>query len=202
MEDHTHKTVFFLWPRCSMLNICCSRHWMNFIYHAHSVCSFSCEYVFYTLVMCKTISLKHNANVCNFSWHTHPCVTSSVAQFVPWLSAHTQSNPFFCHEICHLNLLLLSLFLSHSLTHKQAHTLKGTNTELALSYVRQVWIITQSITYMKRQRCACVCVCTSCINQAFLGTLISISNHSLERCLKEGSLSTSWENPSPDFWWI
>lgn len=46
--------------------------------------------------------------------------------------------------------------------------------------------MTPSITHMQWWRCVCVRVCvhTCCINQAFLGTLISISNRSLEHCLK------------------
>lgn len=109
---------------------------------------------------------------------------------------------FLCHEICHLNLFLLSLFISLSLLfpHKLAHTLKGMNPTALTQGRYELWR-RQLCIRSSRDVCVCVRAYTGWMNQDFLGTLIFISNSSLERCLKADSLSATWENPSQECCW-
>lgn len=95
-----------------------------------------------------------SAKVYNSGWHTHSCVNSLVAQLLPWLSAHMQSNLFLCHKIWHLNLSL-SCCLSHSLTHMRTHT--HTHTLKSLSPTEQQHNNSWVRVRCKLWQCACMC---------------------------------------------
>lgn len=72
--------------------------------------------------------------------------------------------------------------------HPEGHESLGTNTTARLSLC-DAGVSYDIVNYVYAATASggrCVSVCARCINQAFLGTLISISNSSLERRLKEG----------------
>lgn len=187
----------------------CSNRLLSDLVHTCVCCA-------YALVLCKTFRSKspllmYVMLMCVILFDTH------FHASLPWwhnlyLGCQLTCNQilFLCHEICHLNLCRLSPFLSHSLlfAHKHAHTLKGMNPTALTRQHRVMWGRYELWHYQLRIRSGRdVCVdeyvnaCTGCMNQAFLGTLISLSNCVLDYRLKEDGLSATWENLSPEFWW-
>lgn len=111
-----------------------------------------------------------NANVCNSGWHTYSRVASLVAQFVPWLSAHMQSNPFAMKFVISISLRPPpSSFLAHPmLVPKQTHTLKGMDPtalqhncselcEAGVSYGNVNYVYVEAEIRVCVRVCTCLC---------------------------------------------
>lgn len=144
-----------------------------FVRDPHQVSTLSCACVShaYAPVTCKTFPSKSPPLICVLLMcvilaDTHPRVTFLVAQFVPWLSALMQSNPFFCHEICHLNLSLppLALFLSHSLLYSYTNRRTPWRAWLPLhqhncTELCEAGVNYDSVNYVYVEAEMCVCVC-------------------------------------------